>query len=82
MVDAVLEEGEVDESECQAKENGKLRCNVEACNGKAFKKPFPLLRNWADIHEEKITLYKCGGCTKVFRRKTVVKLHALQKHQS
>ena len=81
-VDEILEEGEVDKSEGQEKVNARLRCNVEACKGKAFTKPFALLRHWAEIHEEKVTLYECGGCTKVFRRKTDVKCHALQKHQS
>ena len=55
-VDEVLEEGEVDESEGQEKENARLRCNVEACKGKAFTKPVALLRHWAEIHEEKVTL--------------------------
>ena len=58
------------------------RCNVEACKGKAFTKPFALLRHWAEIHKKKVTLYECSGCTKVFRQKTDVKCHALQKHQS
>ena len=53
-VDDILEEGEVDESQ-PGKENDKLRCNVEACQGKAFAKPFALLRHWAEIHEHQVT---------------------------
>ena len=80
-VDDILEEGEVDES-MPGKENNKLRCNVEGCQGKAFAKPFSLLRHWAEIHEQQVTLYECEGCTKVFRRATDVKRHSLQKHQA
>ena len=78
-VDDILEEGEVDES-MPEKENNKLRCNVEGCQGKAFAKPFALLRHWAEIDEQQVTLYKCEGCTKVFRRATDVKWHSLPKH--
>ena len=80
-VDNILEEGEVDESKL-GKENDKLRCNVEACQCKAFAKPFALLRHWAEIHEQQVRLYECEGCTKVFRRATDVKRHSLQKHHA
>ena len=80
-VDDILEEGEVDQSK-PGKENDKLKCNVEGCQGKAFAKPFALLRHWAEIHEQQVTLYKCEGCTKVFRRATDVKQHSPQKHQA
>ena len=76
----ILEEGEVDESK-PGKETDKLRCNVEACQGKAFAKPFALLRHWAEIHEQQVTLYECEGCTKVFRGAIDIKRHSLQKHR-
>ena len=78
-VDDVLEEGEIDDSK---KENEKLVCSVEACKGKAFTKQFALMRHWAEIHEENVNLFECGGCTRLFRRAADVKRHALQKHNA
>ena len=76
-VDKILEEGEIEE-----KENEKLlRCNVKDCHGKAFTRPFALVRHWAEIHEKEVTLFECAECMRVFRRATDVKRHSLQKHQ-